>query len=266
MSAVPAPLLSIITINHNNAEGLLRTVASFHEWRCPAVEFVFVDGASTDNSLAVAHGFYRQGEIRSEPDRGIYNAMNKGIQRATGKFLLFLNSGDCLLPGSADLVLPALNLSQADIDSFGVRIRWTCRDNAIEDFNPGPAVLPQFTLPHLSTFFRRQLVLQFDGYDETFHIAGDRDLILRLHRNGARICHHTQLIADFHSGGVSSTAATAYENLWIDVKQGRRSLLRLLIAWLRRPPGPDVRRFFSLAKHHLIARIRPSRRLGLRQP
>ncbi len=257
----PPPILSIITINRNNAIGLKNTIAGFREWRLPEVEFVFVDGASTDASLSIAHDFYQQEEIRSEADRGIYHAMNKGILRSTGMFLLFLNSGDCILQGSADVVLKALRFSEVDIETFGTRIRWTCRNNAIEEFNPGPAALPRFTLPHQSTFFRRKMVLKLDGYDEDFHIAGDRDLILRLHRSGASIRHHPEFIADYYSGGVSSSAATVFEDLWIDVKQGRRSFVRLMIDWLRRPPGPEAGRFFTLATRQLIRLVRPQRRL-----
>jgi len=266
MSTVNCPLLSIITINRNNASGLGRTLASFQDWRLPELEFVFVDGASTDESLMVAHRFYSLEEIRSEPDRGIYHAMNKGIQRASGHFLLFLNSGDCLLLRSADVVLPELRISQADIDTFGTQIRWTCQENAIEEFNPGPAALPNYTLPHQSTFFRRTTVLNHDGYNDAFQVAGDRDLILRLHRSGASIRHHPQLIADYYSGGVSSSAATGFEDLWIDVQQGRRSLFRLLLSWMRRPPGPGVSRFFSLAGQHLISKVKPHRRLDSPQP
>lgn len=260
------PLLSIITINQNNADGLTRTLASLEEWRLPDVEFVFVDGASTDGSLTVANRFYRKEEVRSEPDRGIYHAMNKGILRATGKMMLFLNSGDCLLPGSPDIVLPVLRISQADIDTFGTRIRWICSDNAIEEFNPGLAALPRFTLPHQSTFFRREVVLKHDGYNEAFLVAGDRDLILRLYVSGVNISHYLPLIADFYSGGVSSSVVTGFEDLWIDVRQGRRSMFRLLLGWLRRPPGRDVSRFFSLALQHLIWSVRKHRRLSPNKP
>ena len=163
-------------------------------------------------------------------------------------------------------MLPELPLSHADMDTFRLRIRWTDRNDAIQEFNPGPTVLPNYTLPHQSTFFRRSTVLNHDGYDEAFQVAGDRDLILRLHRSGASISHHPQLIADFYSGGVSSSAATGFEYLWIDVRQGRRPLVRLLLSWVRRPPGPGVGRFFSLAGQHLIGKMRPRRRLGIPQP
>lgn len=101
-----------------------------------------------------------------------------------------------------------------------------------------------------------------DVYNEGFRIASDRDLILRLYRLGACIRHHQQLIADFSSGGVSSSDATLFEYPWINVKQGRRSLVRLLLQWLRRLPGPQASRFFRLAAHDVMARLRRRPRLG----
>lgn len=261
-AGVSSPLLSIITINRNNASGLRKTIAGFREWRRLGVEFVFVDGMSTDSSLQVAHTFYREDEIRSEPDRGIYHAMNKGIMRASGNFLLFLNSGDHLLEGSSQVVLPVLSTSSADLVTFGTKIIWICRNHAAEEFNPGPPALPKYTLPHQSTFFRRGTVWQFDGYDETFKVAGDRDLILRLYQSGANISWHRQCIAIYYSGGISSSRETTFENIWIDIRQGRRSFIRLLIGWLRHPPGSAVQRFFSLAFRHLLANFWSRRRLN----
>lgn len=256
------PLISIITINRNNDIGLEKTLAGFREWRLREVEFIFVDGASTDNSLSTAQTFYKENEIRSEPDRGIYHAMNKGIMRARGEYLLFLNSGDHLQSKCAEKVLSALRHSAADIHTFGTQIIWTSSNNEIEDFNPGPEALPHYTLPHQSTFFRREIVLRFDGYNEDFRVAADRDLILRLYHAGATIKHHLFSIAVYYSGGISSSSATAYEDIWIDVRDGRRSIIKLLLGWIRHPPDPAVSRFFVLGLQHLLRRLWPHRRLA----
>ena len=95
--------LSIITINRNNAEGLRKTMESVLSQTYRDMEYIVVDGASTDQSVNVIKECVNQlkNEDRrmkldwmSEPDTGIYNAMNKGIKKATGEYLLFLNSGD----------------------------------------------------------------------------------------------------------------------------------------------------------------------------
>jgi glycosyltransferase involved in cell wall biosynthesis len=91
------PKLSIITINYNNLEGLQRTVESVVNQTWQEFEYIVIDGGSTDGS---ADFIESQSETIdywvSEPDKGIYNAMNKGIAKASGEYLLFLNSGDHL--------------------------------------------------------------------------------------------------------------------------------------------------------------------------
>ncbi|MGB8703989.1 MAG: glycosyltransferase, partial [Gillisia sp.] len=89
------PLLSIITVNLNNLEGLKRTMQSVFEQTWQEFEYIVIDGGSSDgskeyieaNSAKIDHWV-------SEPDKGIYNGMNKGIKVANGEYLLFLNSGD----------------------------------------------------------------------------------------------------------------------------------------------------------------------------
>ena len=87
--------LSIITINRNNAQGLKKTMQSVVSQTSKDLEYIVVDGASTDESVEVIKHFAEQRDIRwvSERDKGIYNAMNKGIGMAQGEYVMILNSG-----------------------------------------------------------------------------------------------------------------------------------------------------------------------------
>ena len=100
-------VLSIITINYNNAEGLRRTLASVASQTYRDIEHIIIDGGSTDGSVDVIREYAASNESinpsihhsiiwSSEPDKGIYNAMNKGISKATGDYIQILNSGDLL--------------------------------------------------------------------------------------------------------------------------------------------------------------------------
>jgi len=90
--------LSIITINKNNSSGLEKTCLSVITQTCKDFEWIIIDGASEDNSVSIIEKYSdRMTYWVSEPDSGIYNAMNKGILKATGDYLLFLNSGDFLM-------------------------------------------------------------------------------------------------------------------------------------------------------------------------
>ena len=89
--------LSIITINYNHKEGLLKTIKSVVNQTYHDIEYIVIDGGSTDGSVDVVKQY--EDSISywvSEPDCGIYNAMNKGVAKATGEYCLFLNSGDSL--------------------------------------------------------------------------------------------------------------------------------------------------------------------------
>ena len=100
------PLLSIITINRNNASGLRKTIESVVTQDCTDFEYLIIDGASTDDSPAVIQEFVtgkhgnKISHWISEPDTGIYNAMNKGGRQARGTYVYMLNSGDWLEPNA----------------------------------------------------------------------------------------------------------------------------------------------------------------------
>lgn len=93
--------LSIITVNFNNDAGLIKTLESIKEQTFTLYEHIIIDGGSTDGSLDTIRNYARTTTHLSywvsEPDKGIYDGMNKGIQKAKGEYLYFLNSGDCLM-------------------------------------------------------------------------------------------------------------------------------------------------------------------------
>ncbi len=94
------PKLSIITVNFNNNEGLIKTLSSIQRQNYSDYEHIIIDAGSTDNSLATILEYQKKTSHLtfwvSEPDKGIYDGMNKGIKHANGEYLYFLNSGDCL--------------------------------------------------------------------------------------------------------------------------------------------------------------------------
>ncbi len=109
------PLLSIITINYNNASGLGRTLSSITAQQGLAFEYIVIDGGSTDGSIDLIQKY--SDKITTwvtEKDQGIYHAMNKGIALSTGKYLLFLNSGD-EFNGQDALNKAMLNLHGTDL-------------------------------------------------------------------------------------------------------------------------------------------------------
>lgn len=172
--------LSIITINYNDCAGLRKTMESVLTQTYRDFEYVVVDGASTDGSVDVIRASALQAETLnlkwlSEPDKGIYNAMNKGIKMAHGEYLLFLNSGDYLVDESVlGKVLPLLD---------GVDI---VQGNTIEEINGiifrnrgyGKSDIDLFDVMkghflHQASFCRKELFDKYGMYDESYRIAGD---------------------------------------------------------------------------------------------
>ena len=175
--------LTIITINRNNAAGLEKTMKSVLAQTCKAFEYVVVDGASSDESVAVirryAEHFGERLKWVSEPDKGIYNAMNKGIRMALGEYLEFLNSGDCLVDKNVvTRMFDALEKNHypsilygnmlKDLPNRGI-LRDKCfagRDISFLGFYTG-------TLNHSPAYIRKNLFDKYGLYDESLKIVSD---------------------------------------------------------------------------------------------
>ena len=172
--------LSIITINRNNAQGLQKTMQSVVEQTSNNIEYIVVDGASTDESVDIIKRCADQRLIRwvSERDNGIYNAMNKGIGMAQGEYVMMLNSGDYL---ATPQVVEQMNekliaKGQPDI-LYGNMIKiWpdgkTRRDYQLS-VNYSFFDFYQSTLNPDGTYIRRSLFQQFGPFDETMKICSD---------------------------------------------------------------------------------------------
>lgn len=194
------PVFSIITVTFNHFEGLKKTYKSITNQSLKSHEWIVIDGNSSDETkkwlkTAKAHWV-------SEPDKGLYDAMNKGIERATGQYLLFLNSGDTL----AD----AQNLEQ---------IRRTI-ENSKPDFIYGDAYEGDFlkrTKPHTKIargmFTHHQAMLYKRSaigklrYDLKYKIAADYDFTARFLKNTKHALYCEIPICIFEIGGLSQTNA-----------------------------------------------------------
>jgi putative colanic acid biosynthesis glycosyltransferase len=177
----PAPRFSIVTVVRNNAEGLERTRASLRAQTFADYEWVVIDGASTDGTAARVLGLAEEGaRVLSEPDTGIYNAMNKGLARAAGGYVILLNAGDRL--AAAD-VLKKVDAALRDRDEpdvlyGGSVMQFPGRRFARPARRPGYIWHGQPGL-HQATVFKRRVHVQFP-YDEGFRITGDYDVITRM--------------------------------------------------------------------------------------
>ena len=211
---------SIITINYNNCEGLRRTIESVVNQTCRDFEYIIIDGGSTDGSVDVIKQYANQIDYWvSEPDKGIYNAMNKGVAVAKGEYCLFMNSGDCLYNNSVI----------GDVLSQGLDADVVCGDICFERNNicpnPESVTMRTFykgTLYHQASFISTKMLKQ-TPYDEKLKSAADwKWLVQTLIYGEASYRHVPVVIAYFEGGGISEN------NNQIGKNEVKQELMRML--------------------------------------
>ena len=198
--------ISIITINYNNAIGLQRTIESVKAQNYSDMEYIIVDGGSTDNSvdiIKVNEGL--RDKWVSEKDRGIYNALNKGIKMATGDYLLFLNSGDHFYNSSV-LINNERHVNTEDLIAFDIHMFGLGHDYIHS--HPDEirfSFLFEETFAHQSVFIRRSLFNKIGLYDESLKVVSDWKFFIHAIASGATYkCVH-EVLSTFYFGGISST-------------------------------------------------------------
>ena len=207
--------VSIVTITYNAARTLQRTLDSVACQTYADIEHLIIDGASKDDTLAIAERYQSQSRytvlVQSEPDRGLYDAMNKGLQKATGDYLVFLNAGDSLYSSdTVETVVKAL-ASQSPAVIYG--------DTAITDREGNFLHLrthrPPKTLTwksfkhgmlvcHQAFYVRTDIAKKFP-YDLQYRHSADVDWCIRVmreaDRQGLTLVNTHTILANFEEGG-----------------------------------------------------------------
>jgi glycosyltransferase involved in cell wall biosynthesis len=205
------PLISIITINLNNKNGLSKTIESVAGQRYLDFEYIVIDGGSIDGSVEIITS--KENFISrwiSEPDHGIYHAMNKGILASKGKYLLFLNSGDVLMN---EQVLHNVSsyLSNHTPIVFG-NITFLLPDGRKQTAQfprkIGAHFLTLTSLPHPSSFILREIILRLGLYDESYKIAADYAFFtLAILKHKCPYRYVNMNISCFDTNGISSDSS-----------------------------------------------------------
>lgn len=169
--------LSIITINYNNASGLEKTIQSVVEQTFTDFEYIVIDGGSTDGSVDLINQY--KDKITywiSESDKGIYNAMNKGILKANGDYLMFLNSGDWLAGSNTLREIFAQQFAEDIV--YGNMIKVFSDGTTQLDKGPQRSELTLYdmyyhTINHSSALIKKKLFDTYSLYDEKYKIVSD---------------------------------------------------------------------------------------------
>ena len=203
--------ISIITINYNNLDGLKRTIESVVNQTWQEFEYIVIDGGSTDGSAQYIETQSANIDYWvSEPDKGIYNSMNKGIAKATGDYLLFLNSGDHFYSNTV-LQENHTSINTFDLIYFNLNVV-VGETNNIKTY-PDQLSFSYFvkdTLPHPATFIRANLFDKMGMYDESLKIISDWKFFMEsLFKWNASYCKVDAVLSTFYFDGISSDSANS---------------------------------------------------------
>ena len=175
------PRISVITITYNSAATLEETIRSVTSQDYPALEYVIIDGGSTDGTLDIVQKYKEQIQVVvSEPDNGISDAFNKGIARATGEIIGIINSDDILLPGALQAVAEAYD-PQVDVYS-GLILFWDEK----------------------ARFVRKDAYQRYGLYRVDLRYMMDIELLVRFYKQGARFLLVENPLAKFRIGGTTN--------------------------------------------------------------
>jgi len=207
------PYISVITVSYNSAETIGETLESLMAQTSDDFESIVVDGHSTDGTVEVVNRYDQTVDtFISEPDRGIYDAMNKGIVLARGKYLAFLNSDDAYFPDTVALVKEFAESTHAAIVYGNIRKERSLKGETL--FRVERPDLRRMTetmgIFHPATFVKKELFDQFGLYDLRFRQASDYHWLLRAYLAGVQFGYLDAPLARFRIGGVSSFSCESY--------------------------------------------------------
>lgn len=200
------PLITIITVNINDLEGLKRTFKSVFNQNWKEFEYIVIDGGSNDGSAEyISSQGSRIDYWISEPDSGIYNAMNKGIRAANGEYLLFINSGDELkendILGNNVSVLHTEDIIYYDLE-------FQFQDRAVKHTYPSELDYKFFingSIGHPATFIKKSLFENTSGYDENYKIVSDWKFFMdSVVKNKCSYRKVNVVLSKFYKDGIST--------------------------------------------------------------
>lgn len=210
METIEKMKLSIITINYNEATALRQTIDSVRSQTYQDYEHIIIDGGSTDDSVAVIKNYeteYPALKWVSEKDKGVYDAQNKGIERAGGEYCFFLNAGD-VFADSQVLEQFFSVFSQADLLYGNLRVVQKGKQVGFCKGVEQPTFLDLYNncLKHQSTFIKRNLFERFGVYDASLRIVADWEWFFKVaaFHDDVALEYRNVDVAEFDNDGISN--------------------------------------------------------------
>lgn len=246
--------VSLITVCRNAADVLGGTLDSVLAQDHPDIEVIVIDGASTDATAQVLEQYRdRLAHCVSEPDGGIYDAMNKGLRAATGDIIGFVNAGDTLwddgaiaavVQAFADTSVEAVYGDIIMVEEHDVqRVKRVWKAGAYERLNFHRGWMP----PHVSTFFRKAVYDRHGHFRDDLRIAADYEILFRfLYKESVAAAHVDRVLVRFRLGGMSNGSFAHIMRANAEVRKAWR------LNGLQAPPFLVLRKLTSKVLQHWV--------------
>lgn len=229
--------LSMVTVCYNAENVIEKTILSVLNQSVPVYEYILIDGASTDRSYEIIKSYedrFVEKGIRyvhiSEKDKGISDAFNKGVERATGDLVGIINADDELMPDACSILKECVKEYSADVyygDCF-----WVDEKNNLEYISKPKShdlsrLLYYMILIHPSTFVKKSAYETCGVFDVTYRYCMDKELLYRFYKADKKFHYVGKVLTKFKAGGVSDTHAKAV------FKEGSRMALQNGEPWIK---------------------------------
>ena len=223
------PLISIVTVVFNGKKFLEETIQSVINQTYDNVEYIIIDGASTDGTIDIIKKYEDKIDYWvSEKDEGIYDAMNKGLQLCLGDFIAILNADDYY---EYDAIANSVkSIIETNSDYCIGNVKFIETRSVIKPIFPlkPNKIYQEMPYPHVSAFISKKVYQEVGLFDTNFKIAGDHDMAVRIHLRGYKSSYVDKILANLHKGGISSGYESNFEFLKVAVKNGKHLPLALM--------------------------------------
>ncbi|MBI2524625.1 MAG: glycosyltransferase [Candidatus Rokubacteria bacterium] len=264
------PLVSVVTVVRNGAPYIEETLRSVISQTYPRIEYIVIDGGSTDGTVEIIKRYEdRIARWVSEPDGGIYDAINKGIRIATGDLIGVVHGDDYYCPDAVDAVVQAARARPETgifygyldmVSALDGRVVFTKKTTAEEILPPKLDMIG-----HPTWFVRADVHRRHGLYDPRFRIGADRDFILRALLGGEKAHQLPRTIAYFRLGGVSggtSLTSIAYHKRQLyGILRNNRIPIRYTARTMAAQIARGIFRFVAYEAGLLARRARDRRRV-----
>lgn len=229
------PFFSIVTVTFNSEQTLNQTIDSLLDQECDDFEYILVDGNSSDSTISIIKSYEEKFSQRgipfywiSEEDDGIYDAMNKGLKKASGEFIGIINSDDWYEKDSLKIIKEEYNKSHSDLLHGNLNL-FNEKKEFLKVLKPsGPrSAIRKMPFLHPTCFVKKNVYQALKGYRLDYQICSDYDFVLRVLKKGFSIKYIDTTLANFTMGGVSTTMVdkSLKESHRIRVRNGYNAFL-----------------------------------------